>query len=156
MTNDTTARSLLQLLMQHEMRLNAYYRECAHQLPEEDAFWQALAAAEVEHARALSTLLTLAEEGKFSIRENAIHRGTFEAFNQYVSEQIRMISRGGLSLSVLLSIALDIELTTLEQDSLSYYAGDTPELAQIRATLQEETRQHIAMIRAKLEAVSKR
>jgi hypothetical protein len=149
MTSETTPKAMLQLLARHEMQIGAFYRECARQIPEEDAFWQALALAETEHARALGSLVAEADANRVMLRVDALHRNTLDAFSHYVTEQMRFIAHGGLTMSMLLNIALDLEQNLLEQDPLAYFTGDAPELQQVRETLLAETRAHLALIQTK-------
>jgi hypothetical protein len=131
------------------MQLSAFYRECARQIPEEEEFWLTLAGAETEHAQALSSLFALAEAGGITVPEDAIHRDTLAVFTRYSSEQIRFITQNQPPMPMLLSIALDLEQTTLEQNPLTYFTGDAPELQETRTHLVTETRQHIGYILAK-------
>lgn len=149
MVTNNSARSMLHLLARHEMQIGAFYRECARQIPDEEEFWTALSQAEAGHAKELSSLLGLADTGGVILRDDAINRDTLDAFSRYTNEQTRIIAYGGMTMAMLLNIALDLEQNLLEQNPFAYFSGDAPELAQVRETLVRETREHIDAIQKK-------
>ena len=144
--------SVLTAMMQYELTLSDFYHECADRWPEDQAFWQSLAAAEVGHAKNIQKMreiITSKQENFEADRPfNLIALNTAMAG---LKDNIDRLTVGTFSRVQILIMARDIEQSILE----SHYAeivntGDL-EYGTLMKSILAQTHEHRKAIQEKIE-----
>jgi len=133
-------KTLLSLLILHEIGLRTLYRRYSEKFPELETFWLEMSEEESEHVKMLQELdtnlklLPVSERGRFNVQALKIAMG-------FVRQQIKGADQVS-SIKEALSIALDFENTALEKGFFSAFERKTALAEQIFADIREHTLVH--------------
>jgi len=110
---------VLESMIQYELNLSDFYKQCADTWTEDQAFWQTLAHAEIKHAENIQKMreIIVKKQERFEVGRpfNPIALNTAMAG---LKDNAKHLTSGALSFEKMLIMARDIEQSVLE----SHYA----------------------------------
>ena len=133
---------VVSLLLQYEETLAKLYAGCGDLFPEFKAFFDKLSAEEMDHAKAITDLITKVDGKTVFLDDNQYKVRPLEISLEYVHDVNRRIDAGELSILSALSSAYHIEVSVIESDYYKIFKGDSAYLNSYLSQLQEASKGH--------------
>lgn len=135
------------LLAAHETAMADLYSLYAVRLPELADFFNSLAKAEREHARAIADFSNLVNEGKIIVDPGRFPAPALLASIEFVKARMKEAQEKTLTPTEALSVAHDLEEGLLESRYFDTAAGDSIEIKMLLQRLALDTTKHRALVR---------
>lgn len=135
------------LLERFEEAASELYKEYARSFPGHKAWWQRLAAEEIQHAEWVRTLRARIEDGSVRLDEQrtATTGQILEALD-LVAAEVARAKQGDMTLATAVSVAAQLERKIVERDWFRFFDTDSPELKRVFASLGAETAKHMEFL----------
>lgn len=145
---------VLESMIQYELMLSDFYKQCADILTENKSFWQNLADAEVLHAENIQKMREIITKKQESFEAgrpfNPIAIDTAMAG---LKDNIRRLTSRAFSCEKMLIMARDIEQSILESHYAEIVKTDDPQYQSLMKGILSQTYEHKKIIQEKIEAV---
>jgi len=147
---------VLEFVALGEAGVRNFYRACARQWPEEDDFWQGLAAEEDGHHKMVARMLELvkAAPDRYSLSGPFVPHA-YRAFIDWVVSMTAGVSNGTLSNSEAVGISQTIESTILESQLQQLVVTSEPEYLRLIGQIVDQTHRHSIMVTARAKGLIK-
>jgi hypothetical protein len=144
----------LEAMIQYELNLSDFYKQCADIWTEDQAFWQNLAHAEVRHAENIQKMREIIAKK----RENFEAGRPFNpiAINTAMAglkDNIRRLTSGAFSSEKMLVMARDIEQSILESHYAEIVKTSDLEYQALMKGILSQTYEHKKIIQEKIDAM---
>lgn len=145
---------VLESMIQYELILSEFYKQCADMWTEDQAFWQNLAHAELHHAENMQKMREIILK-----KQEAFEAG--RPFNPIavntamtgLKENIRKITQGVFSREKILVLARDIEQSILESHYAEIVKTADIEYQTLMKNILSQTYEHRMMIQKRLDEI---
>lgn len=139
--------SLIDLMATHEATLSQLYSIYAQKLAFYEQLWLGLAAEETEHARWLHALNEKVDQGTASFNQHLFKLPAIKTSLAFLEKKVLEARTETMTAIQALSVSLDMEKSMLESGYFKVFSGDSLELVQIFAKLEEATQEHAHKIK---------
>jgi hypothetical protein len=148
---------VLDLMALAEARVRNFYRACAGQWERDKEFWLGLAAEEDAHYARVMRLsaMAAASPAAYSLR-GGFKPAAYRSFADMLRDSALAVSCGAMDETEAVRTAQLVENSILESSVLRAVATENKEFLELLAGMEEQTRGHAALVKARLEEVTRR
>jgi hypothetical protein len=148
---------VLESMIQYELNMSDFYKQCADIWTEDQAFWQNLAHAEVGHAENIQKMreIIAKKQERFELGRpfNPIALNTAMAG---LKDNARRLTSGAFSFEKLLIMARDIEQSVLESHYAEIVKTADPEYQTLMKDILSDTYLHKKSIQEKIDDIKRK
>ena len=134
--------TILDLLILHEEATSRFYQAFASKFPEHKQFCEHLATEETGHANILRVLHSKVNEGKVYFTENRFKETAIKSCLDYLNDRIDEMQHTEKTLTEMLSLALDMEKTVIENKFYEVFESDLAEFKHMLKKIAESEQHH--------------
>lgn len=138
---------IVNMLIEYELLLAKLYGACSEHFPEITEFWKGLVREETGHADTLRDVLSQVDGREVSLNQKRFNIRPLEISMDHVREIIERVTDDDIDLIGILSLALDIEQSTIESKFYEVFAGRSREFNDKMKMVRDESRRHAIKIR---------
>ena len=138
---------LLAILKEHEELLSDLYSVYAKRFEEHISFWSELSREETDHAGWLQDLADQIADYQNAFVADRFPVAAVKISIEHVNKQIEKATKHEFTHRDALSIALDLEVSLLENKYFEVLEGDHPRVKQVLQLLSQSTKEHLQTIR---------
>jgi len=135
------------MLMEYELLIAKLYSACAEKFSELQVFWEDLAKEEVGHANTIKDILVQVDGRSVALNQRRFNIRPLEISMEHVKEITDRVTGNDIDLLGALSLALDIEQSTIESKYYEIFTGRSREFNVRMKQVRDESRKHSARIR---------
>ncbi|MFO8192467.1 MAG: hypothetical protein R6U08_06845 [Bacillota bacterium] len=150
------SKKIIELLLEHENELVAFYSLCFAKYPEYTDDWKFLIGEEKRHAQIIEKLIEKIDNKTIYLQENRFKERPVKISLDYIRDSERRIETGEVNLLGALSIAYSIEDSFIEKSYYEIFAGSSENLNRFLKQLHEETIKHRERMKSMLEKERKK
>ena len=137
---------MLEILAQNEEKISQLYDVFAKQYPPYKGLWAELSQDEKEHAKWIRKIIPQVKSGKVKLDSDRFNTEAVITYQNYLDEEIEKTKQRQQPIMTSLTITLYIEKSLIEHRFFDIFDGDSVELTQMLAKLEEATKNHLAKV----------
>ena len=153
--DSATNRDIVDILILHEETIAGLYSTIADALPDMKDFWSILYKAEYAHAEVLRMLAKRLEQNGIILQPRKFNISAVQTSINYLRKNTSTIISEGTTPIRALSLALDLELSGLEQEFYKVFESDSAEMSKDFDELRIHEEGHRRLIKERLEKEKK-
>jgi hypothetical protein len=145
---------VLESMIQYELMLSDFYKQCADIWTEDQSIWQNLAYAEIHHAENIQKMREIITKKRQSFEAGrSFNIIAIDTAMAGLKDNIRRLTSSAFSYEKMLIIARDIEQSILESHYAEIVKTTDPEYQALIKGILSQTYEHKKIIQEKIEAM---
>ena len=145
------ARSMLDLMVNHEEAMAELYETFVESVPEIGDFWRQMVHEEKRHADILRNLTVRLRNGVVFLNTRRFSFNELRRSLASLKKQIQKVRNGGTTVLESLALAHDFEKSIVEKRFFQVFGSDSPEMKESFEMLRNHCEEHAGRIRTALE-----